>query len=1313
MAKMQAASLSTRVVKKRKKNSSFAEDLEANPNEQAEADLKTAESNDRPGPSPTTQKAKRKRKSKDAEDAASSVSSSSGVSNLPALPWPEYFSLLEKTHRALNIVYTFCSTRKHFATTFDTIKSAVESHIKRDLTVDQVSQVKGLVPNVINFAYVDEAMLQINLLRDVDSPHNEDSDSGHREVLLFEFVDGDLKRQVRNPKTGEAAGSNRRPRDEDLKMPVFSQKQLAKRIEKRNEKFSAAVNWFLHQCQIDLRDPIERLKELGSQCYPSPTDKAPDACLECTPANLPPSIPSERKSIPEIIDEIRSLKWYSEQIVPDGHRVFDPQSAVYGDLDFQLSQSLVNAIYNTRSIIQFYVHQAEAINHLYHGNNVIVSTSTSSGKSLIYQVPVLHELEKDRDVRAMYIFPTKALAQDQKRNLKELLGLMHGLEDILVETFDGDTPMSDRNKIRDEGRVIFTNPDMLHITILPQEDSWRTFLKHLRFVVVDELHVYNGLFGAHVALIMRRLRRICAAVGNRHVKFISCSATVSNPKEHMETIFGVDNVKLTDFDGSPSGCKEFLCWNTPFKDPRDPTSGRGDSIAEAARLFCQMILRGVRVISFCRIRKQCELLISAVKTELNNLERPEVMARVMGYRGGYTPQDRRQIEREMFDGKLVGIVATNALELGIDIGSLDAVITVGFPYTIANLRQQSGRAGRRNKDSLSVLVGDCFPVDQYFMQHPDEIFTRPNCELQVDLTNMLVLEGHLQCAAHEMPIRPEDDEKYFGPLLRPICKEKMRLDDRGFFHCNERYLPRPARFVAIRDTEEDHFAIIDISHGRNVLLEELEASRAFFTIYEGGIFLHQGNTYLVKEFSQERMLARVEFVRVDWVTQQRDFTDIDPVETEAIRQIPESLSRAFYGPIKIKRVVFGFFKKDKKGRVLDAVQVDNPPIILHSKGMWLDVPKSAIDILDSRRFNIAGAIHAAEHAILSLMPNFVVSMPDDVRTECKVAQKEFAKKETTRKRPARLTFYDAKGGASGSGISTKAFEFIDLLLKQACERVSACHCLEGCLECCCSERCREANVVMCKAGAEVILKSLLNWDIDVDALPWGLDESVAAGIETVVLAPEYPNVEYKEGLSENLPFLNDETVDIVVAGQAAHWFDYRTLFPEVQRILRKGGTLAFWGYKDHVYPAFPNATRITHHYSKSLDKDLLGSYWTQPGRDIVEDKLRRIKPPEENFQDIQRIEYEPGTKGPQSGEGTMFVNRRMKIGECKEYIRTWSSYHGWQEAHPGIERRSGGGTGDVVDSLFDECAESDHEFADDGQEIEVEWGSGLIMGRKR
>ncbi|CAJ2512283.1 Uu.00g052980.m01.CDS01 [Anthostomella pinea] len=1139
MSSLKAATVSNRIIRRKRKRPGADEPLASEP----EDDPSTKDIGPTRGATPC--------KGDDGNDATGSIDASTNAKTTPKsrkkaskpnpaveclIEWSSTFKELEKTHRALNLVFTFCSTRKHLATTFDTIRSAVESHIKQELKIEDVAAIVALRPEGIHFAYVDEIMLQTDIkgaerdttfkssrqsdirvqgpapdssvggltgMDDLGSRHPDELPLSGHEVLFFEFIDGDLKRQVQSRKTGEPTNPKRRLRDEDLKMPVYSQKQLTAVIEKRNQKFSNAVSLFLNRCVEEKLDPEVLLRQEAEAHIPVPSESE-TTTPKPEPSTIPKSIPTERKSIPEIVQELKESPWYTGQIVPDGHRVFEAQEPVFGELDFLLSQDMVNALYNAKGITQFYAHQIEAINSLHAGHHVVVSTSTSSGKSLIYQLPVLHALEEDANTRAMYLFPTKALAQDQKRSLKDMLTYLTDLGEVLVETFDGDTPMHGRKQIRDEARIIFTNPDMLHITILPQEERWRTFLQNLRYVVVDELHYYNGLMGSHVAFIMRRLRRICAAVGNRKVKFISCSATVANPQEHFKTIFGIDDVRLIDFDGSPSGRKEFLCWNTPYKDPGDPSSGRGNALAECARLFCELILRGVRVIAFCRVRKQCEELVTAAKYELEALGRHECMARIMGYRGGYTAQDRRRIESEMFEGKLVGIIATTALELGVDIGTLDCVVTLGFPYTIANLRQQSGRAGRRNRDSLSVLVGDCFPADQHYMQNPDELFTKPNCELQVDLGNMLVLEGHIQCAAYEMPIKPREDAAYFTKNLAKLAEERLVKDDLGYYHCHDRFRPVPSRFVAIRDTEDDHFAIVDISHGKNVVLEELEASRAFFTIYDGAIFLHQGNSYLVRDFQPDRKVARVEKVKVEWTTQQRDFTDIDPIETEAIRNIPGSLSRAFHGAIRITQNVFGYFKVDKKRRILDAVHVDNPPIIRHSKGMWLDVPKRALQILVDRRLNVAGAIHAAEHAVLSLMPNFVISMPGDVRTECKVGLKEFAEKETTRKRPARLTFYDAKGGANGSGISTKAFEFVDLLLVQAVERVQHCHCESGCPECVCSELCKHANEVMSKAGSSVILKALLNMEIDVDALPMGPEEMSPAGIETVVLAKPVP-----------------------------------------------------------------------------------------------------------------------------------------------------------------------------------------------------------------
>lgn len=515
------------------------------------------------------------------------------------------------------------------------------------------------------------------------------------------------------------------------------------------------------------------------------------------------------------------------------------------------------------------------------------------------------------------------------------------------------------------------------------------------------------------------------------------------------------------------------------------------------------MLRGVRIISFCKTRARCEALLEAIRQELNLLGRSECSSRVTAYRGGYTPQDRRKIESDMFEGRLLGIVATTALELGIDIGTLDCVLTWGFPYNISNLRQQSGRAGRRNKDSLCILLADPLPVDQHYMQNPDNLFSKPNAVPRIDLANILVREGHLQCAAFEFPIKPDEDAIYFGHGLAQICQDYLTKDSLGLYHCHPHFLPLPPAHVAIRDVEEKQFAIIDTTHGKNFVLEELESSRAIFTIYDGAIFIHQGDKYLVQDFQPDKQRALVERVSVDWTTVPRDYTDVDPTETEAIRALVGSPFLAYCGTIRITQKVFGYFKMDKRGRILDAVHVDNPPITRHSKGFWLDVPREALEILKSRRLSSAASIHSAEHAILSLMPTVMVTTPGDVRAECKSAKKELAKKDTSRKRPGRLTFYDAKGGCNGSGTCTKAFEHIDGLLKLALKRVQRCPCAEGCVECVTSESCFEGNEVIGKAGGEVVLKALLNMDIDVDALPMGCE----TGIETVVPTAPVPGLQ--------------------------------------------------------------------------------------------------------------------------------------------------------------------------------------------------------------
>lgn len=910
-------------------------------------------------------------------------------------------------------------------------------------------------------------------------------------VLLFEFKDGTLlegPKATARSRPGMRRGPQRNPDDSSSKRTAAlnalpSTKSMKRLIDKRNAKFEDAVCELLSACKAKNEDPVELLISAANDHVPIDPQTAERPMLGETPQKKRIRLeylmnnPDERPDISDVIDEMKTAPWWCEQIVPGGHRVIDSRQAQFDDLTFVLSQELVNALWSTRKIESFYTHQAEALNALDEGLNVIVSTSTSSGKSLIYQVPIVRALEVDRSATGMFIFPTKALAQDQKRSLQDLIAQHELLDetDLPVATYDGDTPKDLRLDIREKASVIFTNPDMLHQSILPNEHQWRRFLRGLKFVVVDELHTYNGLFGAHVSLIMRRLRRICTALGNRHVQFVSCSATVANPREHMQTLFGIQDVEVIREDGSPCGRKEWLIWNPPMIDEKDPKQGRVSAYAEVSKIFRHLVERGVRTIVFCKVRRTCEIVISQIRNDLLLEHRHDVVEKVMSYRSGYSPEDRRKIEQDMWSGRLLGIVATSALELGIDIGSLDAVIMLGFPYSISSLRQQSGRAGRRLKDSLTVLCCDPFPMDQHYARFPDDVFNQPDAALSVDLSNDFVVESHLQCAAEEMPIHPRDDGMYFGDHIVELCKSRLVPDDDGFYHCRNELRPNPARQVAIRGARQLTYCYIDGTPGRRGgprVMEEVEIERAIFEAFEGAVFMHQGLSYICKEISHDTRIAKMVQADVNFHTRPRDHTDIDAMETHRIRALKGTVCRAYYGKVTTTVHVWGYFKVDRRANILDAVDVDCPPFVQHTRGFWLDVPMWIVHELTTKEINAAAAIHAAEHALLSLTPMFVVSLAGDVKTECKIAEREYQKsKVTQRKRPARLIFYDTPG--QNSGICEKAFSHLDGLIRIAVAVIEACACLDGCPGCITSQICKYANQVTSKLGALGVLRGLI------------------------------------------------------------------------------------------------------------------------------------------------------------------------------------------------------------------------------------------------
>ncbi|CUS23716.1 LAQU0S11e02652g1_1 [Lachancea quebecensis] len=989
---------------------------------------------------------------------------------------------LQKIFFRLNTFYTFLMSRKHVITTFDTLKKPIEKDIKRSLEPIDLARVACIMPRNVVFKYMDSNQFQTETKvfdfnrggfqqKSSDifelKPEGDGIDaSDDPQVLVFEFTDGNMTRN-----------QSRYEFKTQVSMPDFSPESMRKMIYKRKKLFDTSLRAFLAKQTALNRDPWSALTAEASSMVPEKkVFEDPIEAMINSKDNvhsrvvLDPENNLTRLSMSTLLKKLELSELYNNQIV--SHMIIPERSAHYGELDFELAPEAMAAFEHN----SFYSHQADAINAIHEGKNVIVTTSTSSGKSFIYQLSAIDILLKDPQATFMYIFPTKALAQDQKRAFQVLLSRIPKLSHIIVDNYDGDTEQEKRGYVRKNARVIFTNPDMVHASILPNHPNWRHFLLHMKLVVVDELHMYKGLFGSHVALVMRRLLRLCQGFyGNNNVRFISCSATLKHPVDHMKTIFGIEDVTLIHEDGSPRGEKHLVVWNPPVLPQH--MRRRENFIQESAKILVQLVLENVRTIAFCYVRRVCELLMKEVRTIFKEMNRMDLLNEVMSYRGGYSPSDRRKIEQEMFHGNLKAVISTNALELGVDIGGLDAVLMCGFPLSLANFHQQSGRAGRRNRDSMTLVVASDSPVDQHYVAHSEVLKDGENTdvfqELVLDFENILILEGHIQCAAFELPIVVERDKAYFeAKILEKTCEERLHHDSNGY-HTHNKFLPWPAKLVSLRGSEKDQYAVVDITNGRNIVIEEIEATRTSFTLYDGGIFIHQGYPYLVKEFNPDEHYAKVQRVDVDWTTSQRDFTDVDPQEIQMVRSLEDSDVPVYFGKIQTTIVVFGYFKVDKYKRILDAVETHNPPVIIDSKGLWIDIPPGAVNLCKQKQLNVAGGIHAAQHAIMGLLPAFIVAGVDEIQTECKAPEKEFAERQTQRKRPARLIFFDSKGGQYGSGLSIKAFEHMDVILEGALKRVEECPCDYGCPECVAAAFCKENSLVLSKPASLIILHAIL------------------------------------------------------------------------------------------------------------------------------------------------------------------------------------------------------------------------------------------------
>ncbi|KAK6201472.1 uncharacterized protein RJT21DRAFT_126636 [Scheffersomyces amazonensis] len=1089
--------------------------------------------------------------------------------------FPESVRRLYQIFTQINTHLTFlCSHSRSVIPTFELLHKLNHDITKLDLTI-----IKNLFPEGdIFFGYVDENQVMLSFLEKVQYNKRDgfrqnepvtvedeyekiakqsDVIKHSKQLLIFDFQDVRVKAA-----TIVARNYKKRPREDDSNNEFFlsssslttqslSQTNLMAIIKSRNEKFKTIL-WKQLQKYNSFNDPFEMLAlKFESKIPIEPgfehpvSSKGSEIKLNQTP---------NTKGTEEMISVLKDESFYKDQIVSI-HTLNSTQEADYRKFSNHemIHPDLKQAFLEYKGIAldeDLYSHQVEALESLIPisgiPDHVIVSTSTASGKSLIYQVPILNDIlwdiergNKSRGSTALFIFPTKALAQDQKRHLEELISHipMNNDRRIVVDTYDGDTPFKDRKTIRQYADIIFTNPDLIHVSLLPHytDKDWQTFIKNLKYIVLDELHVYRGTFGVHVSYIMGRLMRLHKFInsGYQTFRFISCSATISDPESHFRTICRIpqeEHIVHVSIDGSPCVEKKLIVWRppplmnirgqTPTIDGTNQLIPRVNIIPESAKILVQLLckLPDVRVILFCPIRAMCELVMKEVRIIIKSMTNPNILeSDVMAYRGGYSKSDRRIIEQKMFTGELRAIVATNALELGIDLSYLDVVITCGFPTSKSNMHQQFGRAGRGKNScgSLAIYVASGMPVDQYYLDHSEELCVKGSYEdlcvenLSSLSTSNFILEQHLQCAAFEEPIDLHIDLKWFttgegsqeaAKIFEGICKSRLIENSLRTFGPNPIYLPNPASMVSIRAIENDTFAVVDITKDRNIVIEEVEASRTSFTLYEGGIFLHQGLPYLVKEFNAKEKFAKVERVQVDWTTQQRDFKDVDPMEIQFVKELySEDLNRTsdipiFFGKVQITLVVFGFFKINRKREFIEAVESKNPPVIIKSRGFWVDIPDKAVSFTKAKDYSLAGGIHAAEHAIMNMSPlfiggNSIVDVPLDrysaigeyeLNTECKAPEKEFSTRQSRRKRPARLIFYDSKGGESGSGMSAKVFEYFDDLLFTTYHRIKACECEWGCPNCVAGTHCSEMSTVMSKPGAMIILASLLGLDLETE-----------------------------------------------------------------------------------------------------------------------------------------------------------------------------------------------------------------------------------------
>jgi len=673
---------------------------------------------------------------------------------------------------------------------------------------------------------------------------------------------------------------------------------------------------------------------------------------------------------------------------------------------------------------------------------VVVTSGTASGKSLAFSLPVLDAIAREPGARALFLYPTKALTQDQGRWLARL-----GLPGLRPAIYDGDTPIGQRAHVRHTANAILTNPDMLHVGVLPHHDRWGDVLHNLRVVVVDEAHVYRGVFGSHVGNVLRRLRRLALAYGAEPV-FVLATATIANAGELAAALTGLD-VRVVATDTSPRAEREVVLWNPELLDPE--LGVRASPLGDASRLVAGLVERGLRVICFTKSRKAAELVHRFASDRLDTA----TARRLAPYRAGYTPEQRREIERRLVEGDLLGVTATDALELGIDIGSLDCAISVGFPGTVASLRQQWGRAGRRSR-GLAVLVASEDALDQFFVDQPPALLERTAEAALIDHATPRILDGHVLAAAYEGPLT-ETDAAVLGPeaLERAALLPELRATPAGFVW---RGRDTPAARVSLRSGDQEAFLIVEEDTG--AVLGTAERERAFSTVHEGALYLHLGDQYAVTALDLETRTALVRPVAVDWYTQARKETRTEIAEPLRSRHVAGV--ELHHGRVEVAEQVIGFQRKAvADGSVLDATPLELPETSFGTEGVWFSPDDWLLEGIDTMP-TLVSALHASEHALISLLPLFAMCDRWDIG----------GLSTNVHEQTGRPTIFVYEGHAGGVGLTERGFDCFAEWAADTARLLARCPCRAGCPSCVQSPKCGNLNELLDKAAARTLLERM-------------------------------------------------------------------------------------------------------------------------------------------------------------------------------------------------------------------------------------------------